>query len=232
MIRMPRAAVAAAATALVAAALGAAPATATATGRPPADGRLQLRFAAAAAEFHVPEGLLLALAYQQTRWESHGGEPSTTGNHGVTGLTRVDPAAVPAGSDGPWLHTLDAAAALIGRPAGQVAADPAQNLRAAAALLAHDQRESGRAVSADPGDWYRTVAGFGGGDERNPFADRVFATLRTGAERTTADGQHVRLAAAPAVRPTGRTARRPAPPTPPRTARPVWTATSARPRTP
>ncbi|WP_245194893.1 N-acetylmuramoyl-L-alanine amidase [Kitasatospora phosalacinea] len=196
---MPRAAAAAAATALVAAVLGAAPATAT--GRPPADGRLQRQFTDAAAEFGVPAGLLLALSYQQTRWESHGGAPSTTGNHGVTGLTRVDPAAVPSGADRPRLHTLDTAAALIGRPAEQVATDPAQNLRAAAALLARYQREAGRAASADPGDWYRTVARFGGDDERNPFADRVFATLRTGAERTTADGQHVRLAAAPVPHP-------------------------------
>ncbi|MGW4806006.1 N-acetylmuramoyl-L-alanine amidase [Kitasatospora sp. NPDC004272] len=200
---MPRAAAAAAATALAAAVLGAAPAAATgqrpATDRQPAAESLQRRFASAAAEFGVPEGLLLAVAYQQTRWESHDGAPSTTGNYGVAGLTRVDPAAVPPGADGPRLHTLDAAARLIDRPAEQVAADPAQNLRAAAALLAQYQRESGRAASTDPGDWYRAVARYGGSDE-SPFADRVFDTLRTGAERTTADGRHVRLAAAPALR--------------------------------
>ncbi|MFB7943766.1 N-acetylmuramoyl-L-alanine amidase [Kitasatospora phosalacinea] len=200
---MPRAAAAAAATALVATVLGAAPAATAgapaATVDTPDGDRLQRQFASAAAEFGVPEGLLLALAYQQTRWESHGGAPSTTGNYGVAGLTRVDPAAVPAGADGPQLHTLDAAAALVGRPAGELAADPAQNLRGAAALLAHYQRESGRTVGGDPGGWYPAVARFGG-NARSPFADRVFATLRTGAERTTADGRHVRLAASPALR--------------------------------
>ncbi len=204
MFRMSRAGAAAAATALTTAVLGAAPAApaapatpaappAPATASAPGDESLQRAFASAAAEFGVPERLLLALAYQQSRWESHGGAPSTTGNHGVAGLTRVDPAAVPAGADGPRLHTLDAAAALLGRPADELAVDQAQNLRGAAALLARYHREA----AGDPADWRPAVARFGG-DGRGPFAERVWTTLRTGAERTTADGQHVRLPADPA----------------------------------
>ncbi|GAA1069767.1 N-acetylmuramoyl-L-alanine amidase [Kitasatospora nipponensis] len=72
----------------------AAPATtAAASAAPPAD-LLQRQFASAAAEFGVPQAVLLALSYQETRWEDHHGEPSTTGNYGVLGLTQVDPAAV------------------------------------------------------------------------------------------------------------------------------------------
>ncbi|MFF9145377.1 N-acetylmuramoyl-L-alanine amidase [Streptomyces sp. NPDC014861] len=52
---------------------------------------LQEQFAAAAAEFDVPQSVLMAVSYQQTRWESHDGEPSTTGAYNVMGLTKVDP---------------------------------------------------------------------------------------------------------------------------------------------
>ena len=50
---------------------------------------LQDDFAAAAAEFKVPESVLLAVSYQETQWESHQGKASTTGNYNVMGLTQV-----------------------------------------------------------------------------------------------------------------------------------------------
>ncbi|MCQ0022400.1 N-acetylmuramoyl-L-alanine amidase [Streptomyces somaliensis DSM 40738] len=52
---------------------------------------LQARFEEAAREFGVPVSVLMAVAYRQTRWESHGGRPSTTGAYNVMGLTRVGP---------------------------------------------------------------------------------------------------------------------------------------------
>lgn len=193
---------------------------------------LQRRFDAAAREFGVPRGLLLALAYQESRWESHGGQPSTTGNYGVLGLTGVDvtaanaarparagrpsPAAEPdARGDGavarsapaarrivdsPALHTLDAAAALIHRPAARLRADTEQNIRGGAALLARYQREAGGAAVTDPARWYAAVARFGGdgvavagAGAGRAFADRVLRTVRTGAARTTSEGQRVVL---------------------------------------
>ncbi|MFB7539710.1 N-acetylmuramoyl-L-alanine amidase [Streptomyces zaomyceticus] len=61
-------------------------------GDPPAgDPSLQTQFANAAREFDVPQSVLMAVSYQQTRWESHDGEPSTTGAYNVMGLTKVDP---------------------------------------------------------------------------------------------------------------------------------------------
>lgn len=62
-------------------------ATTTATVDPYA---LQGDFTAAAAEFHVPVEVLLAVSYQETLWESHQGEPSSTGNYNVMGLTEVE----------------------------------------------------------------------------------------------------------------------------------------------
>ncbi|MFI1973933.1 N-acetylmuramoyl-L-alanine amidase [Streptomyces wedmorensis] len=55
------------------------------------DTSLQSQFANAAREFDVPQSVLMAVSYQQTRWESHDGEPSTTGAYNVMGLTKVDP---------------------------------------------------------------------------------------------------------------------------------------------
>ncbi|MFB6841127.1 N-acetylmuramoyl-L-alanine amidase [Streptomyces sp. NPDC056361] len=55
------------------------------------DPSLQAQFANAAREFDVPQSVLMAVSYQQTRWESHDGEPSTTGAYNVMGLTKVDP---------------------------------------------------------------------------------------------------------------------------------------------
>lgn len=50
---------------------------------------LQTRFADAAREFGVPQNVLMAVSYRQTLWESHDGEPSTSGAYNVMGLTRV-----------------------------------------------------------------------------------------------------------------------------------------------
>ncbi|MBC3842784.1 N-acetylmuramoyl-L-alanine amidase [Streptacidiphilus sp. 4-A2] len=48
-------------------------------------------FTSAAAEFHVPVDVLLAVSYQETLWDSHQGAPSSTGNYNVMGLTQVEP---------------------------------------------------------------------------------------------------------------------------------------------
>ncbi|MFD0142316.1 MULTISPECIES: N-acetylmuramoyl-L-alanine amidase [unclassified Streptomyces] len=58
--------------------------------KPGAETSLQTQFAEAAAEFDVPQSVLMAVSYRQTRWESHDGEPSTTGAYNVMGLTDVD----------------------------------------------------------------------------------------------------------------------------------------------
>ncbi|KQV24305.1 MULTISPECIES: N-acetylmuramoyl-L-alanine amidase [unclassified Kitasatospora] len=158
----------------------------------------QRQFAAAAAEFEVPQSVLLALAYRQTRWESHNGEPSTTGDYNVMGLTQVD---LP-GQDSPALHTLDEAAALLGRPAEQLRTDPQQSIRGGAALLAKYQKESGGSLGTGPETWYNAVVRFSrtapaaGG---NVFADQVFETVREGVARTTTDGQTVSTPADPAL---------------------------------
>ncbi|WP_443071291.1 N-acetylmuramoyl-L-alanine amidase [Streptomyces sp. NBC_01465] len=55
------------------------------------DASLQSQFAEAARKYRVPQSVLMAVSYRQTLWETHGGQPSTTGAYNVMGLTRVRP---------------------------------------------------------------------------------------------------------------------------------------------
>ncbi|WP_329131633.1 N-acetylmuramoyl-L-alanine amidase [Streptomyces sp. NBC_00670] len=48
---------------------------------------LQHAFATAAAEYHVPRGVLLGVSYLQSRWDTHAGAPSVSGGYGPMHLT-------------------------------------------------------------------------------------------------------------------------------------------------
>ncbi|WP_153815210.1 N-acetylmuramoyl-L-alanine amidase [Streptomyces sp. SUK 48] len=185
-----RAAVPLAAAALLLPLFGAAPAQ-SAPGSSP--DRLQSAFASASAEYHVPQSVLLAVSYLQSRWDYHGGAPSVSGGYGPMHLTdaRTAIAATEHFADGtedargdssrPALHpeakvpaesaiparlkTLPRAAGLTGIPAAKLRTDPAANIVGGAALLAAAQRGLGEPLSADPADWYGAVARFSGADD-------------------------------------------------------------------
>ncbi|WP_255947432.1 N-acetylmuramoyl-L-alanine amidase [Streptomyces odontomachi] len=172
--------------------LGAAPSSGAEV---PGYARLQGTFAAAAAESHVPQSVLLGVAYLQSRWDAHPGTPSVSGGYGPMHLTdartalatagqhhsqggedpRGDaaratltphPAPVPKSTELPArLTTLEHAARLTGIPARQLRTDPAANVRGGAALLADAQRRLGKSLSDDPADWYGAVARFSGADD-------------------------------------------------------------------
>ncbi|WP_084958121.1 N-acetylmuramoyl-L-alanine amidase [Thermoactinospora rubra] len=166
-------------------------------------------FRRAAAEYGVPESVLLAVSYLQSRWDANAGLPSAAGGYGPMHL--VDAAAVRAeedrrGDEGRPLRavphvpdTLREAARLTGLPPERLRADPAANIRGGAALLA--------AYRAG-GSWHEAAARYGGSEA---FADEVIEIMRTGAQRVTDDGHPVRLAAHPGLaapqRPPARAAR-------------------------
>ncbi|MER7837552.1 peptidoglycan recognition family protein [Streptomyces sp. NPDC096040] len=186
-----RAAGAVASAALLLPLLGAAP--------PPGEtassaGLLQRAFASAATEYHVPQSVLLAVSYLQSRWDTHDGAPSVTGGYGPMHLTdartalatttehfadgtedaRGDSARpalhpsvkVPANSALPArLKTLVRAAGLTGIPAAELRTDPAANVAGGAALLAAAQQSLHQPLSADPAEWYGAVARFSGADD-------------------------------------------------------------------
>ncbi len=158
-------------------------------------GALQGQFARAAERHGVPESVLLAVSYLQSRWDTHGGAPSVTGGYGpmhltdaVTALARTAPhhsegeedargdssRPVRTGGEVPppaperlpeRLRTLERASALSGIPAEELRTVPAANIEGGAALLAAAQREAGLPASADPADWYGAVARYSGADD-------------------------------------------------------------------
>ncbi|MFJ3670890.1 N-acetylmuramoyl-L-alanine amidase [Streptomyces sp. NPDC090106] len=164
--------------------LGAAPPSGAETSA----GGLQRAFASAAAEYQVPQSVLLAVSYLQSRWDAHAGAPSVTGGYGPMHLTdaRTALAEAPHHSEGTEdargdsaraallprqevpaptalparLTTLPEAAALTGISAERLRTDPAANITGGAALLAAAQRDLGAPLSADPADWYGAVARF------------------------------------------------------------------------
>ncbi|MEU0512952.1 N-acetylmuramoyl-L-alanine amidase [Amycolatopsis sp. NPDC006125] len=178
----------------------------------------QRAFAAAAAEFGVPEPVLLGVSYLKSRWDSHGGAPSTGAGFGPMHLT--DLRAIAAGGShhdkgedprgdsargelrphtSDALQTVDLAAGLTGVDAATLRTDPVQNIRGGAAVLAHYQRELGARADV-PADWYGAVARYSGASDTGTatfFADEVFSTITAGASRTTDDGQAVALPATP-----------------------------------
>jgi hypothetical protein len=175
----------------------------------------QQQFTAAAGEFGVPEPVLLAVSYALTRWEdAKGAATDTSGGFGPMHLTAADGHAYAAavGPDGgqgtdlesiirsidtdPALHTLEAAAALVRMPPGQLSRDAHQNIRAGAALLAS---YAGTPRPAGVDGWYDAVARYAGGGTETAaskrLADSVFDVLRTGASAVTTDGQRMVLVA-------------------------------------
>jgi N-acetyl-anhydromuramyl-L-alanine amidase AmpD len=175
----------------------------------------QRDFAYAAQESKVPEPVLMAVAYEESQWDVHQGH-NTSGGYGPMSLTDVTPSMLACGGAGaagradlaslasdPSLHTLTAAAKLIGLPAQQVRTDTRDNIRAAAALLASYEKKLQGGTPDDPAEWYAAVAEYSGSSDQaaaESFADRVFATMKAGAERTTAAGQRVDLASQPSLK--------------------------------
>jgi hypothetical protein len=176
----------------------------------------QRDFAAAAAEFGVPQDVLLGVSFLESRWDFNGGTPSTSAGYGPMHLTDLREAGVagshhdegtedPRGDDArPALHpkagpatppqglqTIDEAAQLTGQKAETLRTDATQNIRGGAALLAK--------YHAGQTGWYDAVARYSGssGDAAQTFADEVFETIKSGMSRTTDDGQQVSLAASP-----------------------------------
>jgi soluble lytic murein transglycosylase-like protein len=179
-----------------------------------APGQTMALMRAAAAEFGVPARLLLAISYDQTRWDRPGGAASVDGGYGVMDLTaktfpaddgRGDPAH-PAGRFVTMVRThdtLDDAVRLLHVPAATLKTDERQNIRGAAAVLARYARTlAGGHLPTSLGAWYGAVAAYSGDTAASParaFADDVFRTLRRGATLTTTGGQILDLPATPGV---------------------------------
>ncbi|ADB31928.1 N-acetylmuramyl-L-alanine amidase, negative regulator of AmpC, AmpD [Kribbella flavida DSM 17836] len=167
---------------------------------------LAAAFQSAAQQYGVPESVLLAVSYAQTRWDDHGGASSTSGGYGPMHLTGVEPTALVERSAGQKLakadslRTLYTASDLTGLDPVALRKDPATNIAGGAALLASYQKSLGLPVGADtsPADWYGAIASYSGSPDQvgaATFADDVYAILAAGASRTTNTGQQVSMPA-------------------------------------
>ena len=167
-------------------------------------------FSAAAAKYGVPESVLLAVSYAETRWDDHQGASSTDGGYGPMHLTAVDPTAVVDLSGkrkvakASSLRTLYKASELTGLDPVALRKETAANIEGGAALLASYQRSLGLPVGADTSaaQWYGAVASYAEASDRvaaSTFADDVYAIMARGASRTTNTGQQVVMPAVAVV---------------------------------
>ena len=160
--------------------------------------------------------MLLAVSYNETQWEAHGGRPSYAAGYGpmnLTDLTQADltrdgftsPLRTPDLLNSPVMHTAAPAAALAGVDSATAETDDARNIRAGAALLAsYEKQYNHRVLPADPSGWYVAVARYSQAAEpevAQVFANEVYATIRSGAQRTTQDGQAIVLPPDPRIIP-------------------------------
>lgn len=154
----------------------------------------------AAADYGVPESVLLGVSYLESRWNTNAGTPSTAAGYGPMHLTdavyvkslpvsghygpQEDPrgdssrpavaADHPAGAvpSGKALQTLDAAVGLTGTSAAALRTDPAANIRGGAALLASYQKALAGPIgtAGDPAAWYGAVARYSGAENTDAAA--------------------------------------------------------------
>lgn len=162
----------------------------------------QAQFAAASAEFGVPESILLGVSYLESRWDTNAGTPSTAAGYGPMHLTdaaylaslplppseveqgdgrgddargELVEAEAPAEAPPVSLQTMDQASALTGIAKETLRSDAAANIRGGAALLARYQSDLGApgGAGSDPAAWYGAVAKYSGSD--NAEAAQAFA---------------------------------------------------------
>ncbi|MEV0381471.1 peptidoglycan recognition family protein [Nonomuraea sp. NPDC050643] len=156
-------------------------------------------FAQAAKRRGVPESVLLAVSYMESRWDGNGGRLSTAAGFGPMHLTdgavlsgsrhhHIDGDEDPRGDDSrpelhptepagrhnghpPPPHTLERAAELTGESLERLRKDAAANIDGGAALLADYQQALGAPLSADPAEWYGAVARYSGASAEEIAAD-------------------------------------------------------------
>jgi hypothetical protein len=177
----------------------------------PAGGR-QGDFTQAATAAGVPTSVLLSVSYLESRWDDHDGEPSTSGGYGPMHLTNIPADLVSGRGDGaarqPLMsaQTIRLASQLTGVSVDRLRTDPAVNICGGAALLAYfqDLADGPTGLTSDPAAWSDAVARYSGATaqtDADRFVRQVYSVLRSGAARTTVDGERVRLAAHPEIAP-------------------------------
>ncbi|MDF2631172.1 MAG: putative amidase, partial [Symbiobacteriaceae bacterium] len=148
-------------------------------------GALGKAFTQASHATKVPVELLVAIAYAETHFDDHGGQPSVANGYGVMHLV-----------DNPSNQSLPEAAKLAGLHADKLKTDKEMNVRAAAALLAHYAREAnGGKLPESTADWFEAVAKYSGLADRpgqKSYAEQVYTFINQGIDAAAGD-EEIRL---------------------------------------
>lgn len=168
--------------------------------------RRERAFQAAAAEFEVPEEILKAVSYNQSRWENHDGKPSVSGGYGLMHLTdevepqdgRGDPKRpIKARKLPNQTYTLDKAAQLLGISAEELKKSDTQNIRGGAAVLAEFAKKSNEGqLPMGLEEWSTAIAHYAQANTQEAakdFADNVYETIKKGVQHTTTDGHSLSI---------------------------------------
>jgi hypothetical protein len=155
-------------------------------------------FAAATRRYAVPEPLLLAIAYEETRWNVAFARPdgdgtagnSSAGSYGIMALYETPT----------HTGTLPQAAHALGISLDTLKHDPAANIAGAAAVLAVSVRATNGATSSPPpglDQWYGAVATYVGvayPQVARDFANSVYHLTATGMRARASTGELLTLA--------------------------------------
>ncbi|MFI6499159.1 N-acetylmuramoyl-L-alanine amidase [Nonomuraea typhae] len=125
-------------------------------------GPLTEAFAQAAETYKVPRDLLVTIAYAETHFDGHAGQPSASGGYGVMHLV-----------SNPTAKVLEKAAGLTGLSRRALTRDSAANVKGGAAVLRAYADELGLPADAGLGAWYPVVAKYG--NAADPATARLYA---------------------------------------------------------
>ncbi|WP_042462402.1 N-acetylmuramoyl-L-alanine amidase [Neobacillus dielmonensis] len=165
----------------------------------------QAVFENAAKEFGVPVNVLMSVAYNESRWQQHEGK-SEIGGYGVMNLVESDHgrnakgdqtvSGASSSSEEKTQDMIGQAAELLNVDSNLLKTDTEQNIRGGAALLAEYAKQTTGELPSNSADWYGAVVKYTGSDieeTATEFADDVYATIQTGVENTTSNGNKLTL---------------------------------------
>lgn len=152
-------------------------------------GTINRAFAQAAQEFDVPRDLLVTIAYAETHFDDHDGNPSADNGFGLMHLV-----------DNPSVQTLPQAARLLEISVDTLKNDSVQNIRGGAALLRTYADEQGLSEQKrrDLAEWFPVVARYSQAQDvsvARGYADEAYRLLNMGFSGSTPEGETIAVAA-------------------------------------
>lgn len=157
------------------------------TAQSSASSSLSGAFNRAAEERDVPRDLLVAIAYAETHFDDHDGQPSIDNGYGLMHLV-----------ENPRAQTLPLAARLLRMPVERLKTDTQQNIRGGAAVLRQyaDTQNMSHSERRDLAAWYSAVARYSQAQDlriAREYADEVYRLLNLGISGTSPEGETIRV---------------------------------------